>query len=92
MTLDSTVIACKGQTSSDLGGAVVILNLEKGAYHGLNEAGALIWSLVQQPRTVLEIRNAIMDEYDVDQSQCEQDLLAVLDELASHKLIEVRPA
>jgi hypothetical protein len=85
----STVVAAKDQVSADLGGEAAILNLKNGAYYGLNSVGARVWELAQTPKTVGELRDAILDEYDVEPERCERDLLALLQELETEGLIEV---
>jgi hypothetical protein len=52
--------------------------------------GASIWKLIQEPRKVSEIRDAILKEYDVEPDRCETDLLALLQELLEKELIEVK--
>ena len=89
ISTSSVVIAAKDQVSSDLGEEVVILNLKKGVYYGLDEVGARIWDLIQEPRAVREIRDLLLDEYDVEPERCERDLLALLEELAAEDLVEV---
>jgi hypothetical protein len=86
---DSTVVAAKDQVSSDLGGEVAILDLKAGVYYGLDAVGARIWSLIQEPRTVNEIRNILLEEYEVEPERCERDLLVLLQRLADEGLIEV---
>ena len=86
---DSTVVAAKDQVSSDLGGEVAILDLKAGVYYGLDAVGARIWSLIQEPRTVNEIRNILLEEYEVQPERCERDLLALLQRLADEGIIEV---
>ncbi len=83
-------MAAKDQASSDLGGEVAILDLKAGVYYGLDAVGARIWSLIQEPRTVNEIRNILLEEYEVEPEQCERDLLALLRRLADEGLVEVR--
>lgn len=85
-----SVVAAKDQISSDLGEEVVILNLRTGVYHGLNAVGARIWNLLQEPRTVNDIKDVILNEYDVESDCCESDLLVLLQKLADEGLIEVR--
>jgi hypothetical protein len=85
----STVVAAKDQVSSDLGGEVAILDLKAGVYYGLDAVGARIWSLIQEPRTVNEIRNILLEEYEVEPERCERDLLVLLQSLADEGLIEV---
>ena len=87
---DSTVVAAKDQVSSDLGGEVAILDLKAGVYYGLDAVGARIWSLIQKPRTVNEIRDILLEEYEVEPERCEHDLLALLRRLADEGLVEVR--
>jgi hypothetical protein len=86
----STVTATSGQVSSDLGGEVAILDLKAGAYYGLDAVGARVWELIQEPREVAEVRDVILDEYEVEPEQCERDLITLLQELADKGLIEVR--
>jgi hypothetical protein len=86
----STVVAVKHQVSCDLAGDAAILDMKSGIYYGLNPIGALIWQLVQAPQTVNAIRDVILREYDVEPVRCEEDLLTLLQELASRGLIEVR--
>jgi hypothetical protein len=86
---DSTVVAAKDQVSSDLGGEVAILDLKAGVYYGLDAVGARIWSLIQEPRTVNEIRDILLEEYEVEPERCERDLLVLLQRLADEGLIEV---
>jgi hypothetical protein len=86
----STVMAAKHQVSSDLGGEVAILDLGAGMYYGLEEVGARIWELIQEPRIVREVQNIILEEYDVDPASGKGDVLALLQELADKGLVEVR--
>lgn len=86
----SIVVAVKEQISSDLGGEAVILNLQSGVYHGLNEVGARIWNLIVQPQPVKQIQQMLVQEYEVEPEVCTRDLLILLDELKAAGLIEVK--
>jgi hypothetical protein len=88
----STVVAAKEQVSSDLGGEVAILNLDAGMYYGLDDVGARIWDLVQEPRLASDIQAVIKEEYDVEPARAERDVLALLQGLAEENLIEIRDA
>jgi hypothetical protein len=67
------------------------LDSERGLYFGLNSVGARIWTLLDKPTEVTEIRKVILQEFEVDDATCERDLLALLDELLSRNMIELRP-
>lgn len=86
----SIVFATKEQVSCILAEDIVILNLRHGTYHGLNPVAARIWNLIQKPIIINEIRDAILNEYDVGPEQCERDLMQLLQELIEVGLIEVR--
>jgi len=86
----STVVAAKEQISCDLSGEAAILNLKNGIYYGLNHVGARVWSLIQEPKTVRELCDTLLFEYETESEQCENDLLELLQDLASNELIEVR--
>ena len=90
ITKDSTVVASSEQVSSSLSGAVVILGLHNGVYYSLEGVGCEIWSLILESRTIAEIRDAILQEYQVDPEQCDEDLFAFLRELEDGQLIEFR--
>lgn len=84
--------AGKDQISCDLAGEAAILHLTTGTYFGLDQIGARIWSLLQQPRTMGEIRDVILDEYEVEAPRCEADLAALLSEMEAAGLVSVENA
>jgi hypothetical protein len=86
----SVVVAAKDQISCDLAGEAAILNVKSGLYYGLDPVGARIWNLMQEPRPVAEIQDAITAEYDVDPERCALDLTALLQKLLAEGLIEVK--
>ncbi|MBW4612042.1 MAG: lasso peptide biosynthesis PqqD family chaperone [Desmonostoc vinosum HA7617-LM4] len=86
----SRVVASQDQIFSELQGEAVILDIKSGVYYGLNQVGASIWNLIQTPKTVAEIRDALLNEYDVDAKACEADILVLLEELATKGLIEIK--
>ena len=92
ISVSSVVVATSGQISTDLGGEAVILSLESGQYYSLNDVGTLIWDLVQEPKAVLDVRDAILEEYEIEPERCEKELLEILQDLATEGLIEVGDA
>jgi hypothetical protein len=89
--LDQSRIAISAdQVSCDLAGEVAILNLKNSVYYGLDPVGASVWNLIQQPKTFAEIRDALLDIYEVDSAQLESDLQALLGELSEQGLIDIQ--
>jgi hypothetical protein len=92
LSVHSIVIATPEQVSCPLGEESAILNLKNTVYYGLNPVGARVWNLLQQARTVGELRDTLLDEYDVDARRCETDLLQLLGKMWSEGLIQVKSA
>jgi len=86
----SVVVTAKDKRYSKLNQEVVILDLKSEAYYGLNPVGATIWQSLQEPKTVGEIRDVILNKYDVESEQCDRDLTMFLEELNHQGLIEVQ--
>ena len=82
-------MSAKDQLWCDLAGEAAILNLKNGVYYGLDTVGSRIWNLIQEPRTVNEVRDALLEEYHVERDRCERDLLTLLQMLAAEGLIQV---
>ena len=87
---DSMVVVSQDQVSCDLSGESAILNLKAGVYYGLNEVGTRIWKLIQEPRRVGDLRDTILEEYEVEPDRCEADILGLLQDLLDNGLIEER--
>ncbi len=86
----STIVVSQDQVSCDLSGESAILNLKAGVYYGLNEVGTRVWKLIQEPKRVSELRDAILEEYEVEPHRCEADIMVLLQDLLQNGLIEVR--
>lgn len=79
------------QSTSVLGNETILLNYELGNYYELNEVGGFIWSLLKDKKELLvqEIQNEILNEFDVEPTVCQEELLLFLDNLLREKLITV---
>ena len=92
MDADTRVVAARDQVSVEVEGEAVILNLADGVYYGLDPVGARVWEMLDRPRSVGELRDAVVAEWEVDAATAERDLLDLLDELSARGLVEVRTA
>ena len=91
MTLSSQsiVVASPSQVSSDLQDESVILDVQSGTYYGLNDVGASIWSMIQNPTPVSDLQAAILAEYDVTPDECNRDVLDLLHQLCEIGLVHI---
>jgi hypothetical protein len=88
--LGSVAVASGELVSANLDGEVVILGFKSGSYYSLDQVGVFVWNLLQEPRKVSDVRDAIFEEYDVELAQCELDLLSLLEKLADKQLIDIK--
>ncbi len=91
MTLiDTTLIsALPDQISSDLEGETILLHMTSGLYYGLNNVGVKIWTLIQTPQTLADLRQTLLDEYDVTPEDCDRELKELLISLSEADLISL---
>ncbi|MGH9574799.1 MAG: PqqD family peptide modification chaperone [Candidatus Acidiferrales bacterium] len=92
LSLRSVVIASPEQVSCALGDESAILSMKNSVYYGMNVVGTRVWNMLGQPRSVVQLRDALVDEYDVEPARCEQDLLQLLEHMRNEGLIEVMSA
>ena len=90
LSVHSIVVAASEQVSCPLGEESAILNLKNSMYYGMNPVGTRIWTLLKEPRSVEQLRDILLNEYQVDAALCERDLLDLLGKMKSEGLIEVR--
>ena len=90
MTLETRVVASDQQVACEVGDETVILNLKDGVYYGLNPVAAVVWKNLTEERKVEELRNLLIEEFDVEEDQCTEDLFGLLSQLLSWELVEIR--
>ena len=92
LTLKSTVSVSPDQASSELLGETVILELQSGVYYGLNETGSFIWQLLQSGKTLEEVKESILAEYDIEPEPCTQYIISLVEKLAAKGLLKIEAA
>ena len=90
LTLGSVVSVSQEQISCELSGEMVVLSLRNGEYFGLNPVAASVWTLIQSPRTVREVRDDLLGQFSgITPEQCALEVLTLLEELRRMQLVEV---
>lgn len=89
LTESSVIKAVEHQTSAEVDGENVVLDLEEGVYYGLNPVGTQVWKRIQEPTPLGEIVNHLTAEYDVKYEQCFEDVVSLLQDLAENDLITI---
>jgi hypothetical protein len=92
MTEDVIVSRRTSLLEAEVDGELVGLNVDQGTCYGFNATATRIWTLIEQPRRVSELRDALLEEYDIDPETCEEQLRALLAELQQDGLITLDSA
>jgi Coenzyme PQQ synthesis protein D (PqqD) len=66
----------------------VLLHLESGEYHGINEVGCLIWELLDGERTVEAVAVALQDDIEDPPPDLVDEVIVFLDSLHARGLVQ----
>jgi len=80
----------EGNIVSDMDGEKVMLSISNGKYYNLGKIGGVIWDLIEKPMSYLELVDSLVNNYDVDRDECEQQVLSFLESLKKEELIEIK--
>jgi hypothetical protein len=76
------------------GADTVLIDVERGAYHTLNEVGTRVWELLATPITITAIGRQLCNEYDssdVGAEQINRDVGTLVHQLSSQGLLKSGP-
>ena len=90
LQLNQTIVREPDVYATTIDGDVVVFNVEKGQYYGMQEVGVRIWELIEQPTTIAMLCDTLMDEFSVDRATCEAHVMTFVRDLRDAQLIEVR--
>ena len=90
LTLESTVSRRHDLLTSALSDReMVLLNIECGAYFGMEGVAKRIWEELAEPRRVADLCAGLLTRFAVDPNTCRQEVLTFLTELDAKNLILV---
>jgi hypothetical protein len=81
----------KSLLEAEMGDELVALDAAGGTCFGFNDVAATVWRLLEQPRTVADITQSLMSQFEVDPAQCEMEVGDLLEDLAGRGLVRSRP-
>ncbi|MGI8384800.1 lasso peptide biosynthesis PqqD family chaperone [Robertmurraya sp. P23] len=79
----------EGNIVSDMGGEKVMLSIENGKYYNLGESGGAIWGLIESDVKVKEVITRLTELYEVEQKECEEQVVAFLNHLLNEGLVKI---
>jgi hypothetical protein len=72
---------------NELGTEIVIMNIESGDYLGLNEVSSQVWKLMEKPIETADIIKRLMQDFDVNEKDCEEQTLIVLNKMKDQGML-----
>jgi Coenzyme PQQ synthesis protein D (PqqD) len=92
LILTQKVAVKKDILVQDMGGEIVILNLDSEEYFGLDEVGNAMWSSLNEADSLQVAYDRLLDRYDVDPEELKQDFLNLVEQFVKHELVEITEA
>jgi len=89
LTLDSTLHIPANVSFSVVGEDAFLLNTRTNKYFALEKVGTRMWELLNEGKPLREAYQTLLDEYEVTQTQLEQDVLELLDHMMDNGLVEI---
>lgn len=67
---------------------IILFNGHNKLYYNLDDVAAIVWNMIQQPRTLTEICAEVRRIFHVEHDFCEHDVRALLEQMEREGLIE----
>lgn len=67
---------------------LVMMSVEHGQYYGLGGVGPRVWELIEQPQTMAQLVDQILEEFEVEREVCEKDLTEFIAQMEQLGLVE----
>lgn len=87
ITLDSRLVPSGDVVSQQLEGELVLLDLERAEYFGLNQTGTRVWKGMAEGLSLRTIADRLADECGIDTDRAGTDVLALAHALLDAGLV-----
>ncbi len=87
--LKSRIKRADGTIETEVDGSRVLMSIELGKYYGLNEVASTIWEKMENPLAVEDLINQLLEEYDIDERSCTEQVLKYLEDLEKNCLLSI---
>ena len=71
----------------ELQGDAVLLDMKSGVYFGLDRVGTRMWQLMGELKPLSAVIETMMNEFEVSESRCTEDVLELARKLAEQGLL-----
>lgn len=89
ITLEDKIVQAEGNLVSNMDQDKVMMSIQSGKYYNLGAIGGRIWDLIEKPLSVQQLVDILTAEYEIGQSDCEEQVLGFLEQLRAEQLIKI---
>lgn len=89
INLNSKIVRSENFIAATVDDDIVMMSIEKGSYFSLDDIGSQIWEKMFEPILVSNLCAQLISQFNVEQAQCETDVLAFLSELAAEDMVQL---
>jgi hypothetical protein len=72
---------------AQLGDELVALDPDAGECFGFNSVATSVWRELETPKSFEQLRNALLNEYEIGGNECSLELQRLLDDLTAKGLV-----
>ena len=69
----------------------VLLHLQSGSYHGLNQFGSLIWGLIENETRFADPVNGVRADTEDAPASLDEDVSSFIEDLSARDLVQLTP-
>ena len=81
------VVRRQGIISSAIQGEILLLSLQTNNYYGMDEIASRVWMLMEQPIRVADLIDVLLEEYDIERTECLSDVCVFLSNMEEEGII-----
>ncbi len=89
ITLETSIKRSENILFSEIDQDKVMIDIERGAYFGMNPVAGEIWDMLETTQTTQQIVEKLLAAYEVDAETCRTETIQVLQRMLRLKLVEV---
>ena len=90
MNLDTRLEVSSSVVTREIGGEIVLMDLDSGTYFGLDSVGARAWLAIEDGQTIEDLCTQLEQEFEVSPEQLRQDISALVSKLLEHNLVTAK--
>jgi len=78
-----------GLLTTTVAGDLLAMSVQHGVCYGFNDVATRIWELLAEPRSLDDLCEALLREYEVDEGDCRKDVAELIEKWRAEGLVSV---